>query len=58
MKTLKDNVIEYLKNISGDVTAEEIIEFVFTNQKLLEGEQNLIKGRRYTHEEAKEILEK
>ena len=56
MQSLKENVIEFLKNQSDDVNAEEIIEFVIMNQKLAEGEKDLLEGRIYTQNQAKEIL--
>lgn len=58
MQSLKQNVIEFLKNQSDNIQAEDIIEFVILNQKLLEGDQDLQRGRIYTHEEAKGILKK
>ncbi|MHA1745368.1 MAG: hypothetical protein ACTSWW_05175 [Promethearchaeota archaeon] len=58
MQTLKKNVIEFLKNQSDDIEAEEIIEFVIMNQKLEEGEKDLQEGRVYTQNQAKEILKK
>jgi hypothetical protein len=58
MQTLKEMVIEFLKNQSDNIQADDIIEFVIMNQKLLEGEDDLQKGKIYTHEQAKEILKK
>ena len=51
-------VIEFLKNQSDDVNAEDIIEFVIMNQKLAEGEKDLQEGRIYTQDEVKEILKR
>ena len=58
MQSLKENVIEFLKKQSDDVEAEEIIEFVILNQKLAEGEKDLLEGRIYSHDQVKEILKK
>ena len=58
MQTLKENVIEFLKNQSDDIDAEDIIEFVIMNQKLAEGEKDLQEGRIYTQDQAQEILKK
>ena len=53
MQSLKKNVIEFLKKQSDDVNADDIIEFVIMNQKLAEGEKDLIEGRIYTQDQAK-----
>ena len=58
MQSLKENVLEFLKNQSDDVNAEDIIEFVIMNQKLAEGEKDLQEGRIYTQDQAKEILKR
>jgi len=58
MRSLKENVIKFLKTQSDDVNAEDIIEFVIMNQKLAEGEKDLLEGRIYTNDQAKEILKK
>lgn len=58
LQSLKKNVIEFLKKQSDDVNADDIIEFVIMNQKLAEGEKDLIKGRINTQDQAKEILKK
>ena len=58
MRSLKENVIKFLKTQSDDVNAEDIIEFVIMNQKLAEGEKDLLEGRIYSHDQAKEILKK
>ena len=58
MQSLKKNVIEFLKKQTDDVNAEDIIGFVIMNQKLAEGEKDLLEGRIYTQEQAEEILKK
>ena len=58
MHSLKENVIEFLKNQSDDINAEDIIEFVIMNQKLAEGEKDLLEGRIYTNDQVKEILKR
>ncbi len=58
MQTLKENVIEFLKNQSDEIDAEDIIEFVILNQKIAQGEKDLQEGRVHTQEQAKEILKR
>lgn len=58
MHSLEENVIKFLKNQFDDVNAEDIIEFVIMNQKLAEGEKDLLEGRIYTHDQAKEIFKR
>ena len=58
MHSLEENVIKFLKNQFDDVNAEDIIEFVIMNQKLAEGEKDLLEGRIYTNDQVKEILKR
>jgi hypothetical protein len=58
MQKLKQIVIEFLKTQSDNIRAEDIIEFFILNQKLLEGELDIQKGKIFTHEQAKMILKK
>ncbi len=58
MQSLKETVLEFLKHQPDSIQAEDIIEFVILNKKLLEGEQDLQNGKIYSHEQAVEILKK
>ena len=56
--SLKETVLEFQKHQPDSIQAEDIIEFVLITQKLLEGEQDLQKGKFYSHGQAIEILKK
>jgi predicted transcriptional regulator len=58
MATEKDNIIEMIKALPNDVSMEDIIEAIYVRQKIQKGLKDSDDGRLFTHEEAKERLEK
>jgi hypothetical protein len=58
MASLKDQIISMLKKMPDNVDSEDIIEAVILKQKVLKGLKDSDEGNYYTHEQAKEILEK
>jgi hypothetical protein len=58
MASLKDQIISMLKNMPDDADSEDIIEAIILKQKVLNGLKDSEAGNYYTHEQAKEILEK
>lgn len=58
MSKLKDSVISMVKSLPEDTTIEDIMEHLYVQQKILKGQKQLRDGHSYTHEEAKELLEK
>lgn len=58
MATEKENVIEMIKKLPNNVSMEEIIEAIYVRQKIKRGIKDSEEGRVFTHEEAKERLEK
>lgn len=58
MATIKEDIISMLKNLPDDISVDEIIEAIYVRQKILKGLKDSKEGNLYTHEEAREILEK
>ncbi len=58
MATEKENIINMIKNLSDDVSMEDIIEAIYVRKKIEKGLKDSEEGRVYTHEEAKELLKK
>jgi hypothetical protein len=58
MASFKDQIITMLKKMPDNVDSEDIIEAIILKQKVLRGLKDSEEGNYYTHEQAKEILEK
>jgi len=58
MATQKENIIQMIKNLPDDTSLEDIIEAIYVRQKIEKGLKDSKEGNLYTHEEAKERLEK
>ncbi len=58
MATEKEDIISMLKNLPDDISLDEILDAIYVRQKVLKGLKDSEEGNLYTHEEAKEILEK
>ncbi|MBF0565367.1 MAG: hypothetical protein HQK89_08995 [Nitrospirae bacterium] len=56
MPTVKESVMSMLKDMPENATIEDIMERLYTKQKILNGQRQLQTGQFYTHEEAKEIM--
>lgn len=58
MASVKESVIEMVKELPETTTLEEIMEHLYIKQKIAKCQKQLEEGHYYTHEEAKEILTK
>ena len=58
MLTIKKDVISLVEKLPENSTLEDIMEHLYVKQKILKGQKQLKAGHFYTHEEAKEIMEK
>lgn len=58
MATLKEDLISLIKDLPDDADIEDVMEAIIVRQKIKKGIKDSENGNYYTHEEAKEILEK
>ena len=58
MASVKDEILSLLKDLPDDVDFEDIIEAIIVRQKIMKGIDDSEAGDYYTHDEAKEVLEK
>jgi len=58
MATQKENIIQMIKDLPDDISLEDIIEVLYIRQRIEKGLKDSKEGNLYTHEEAKERLEK
>lgn len=58
MATQKENIIQMIKNLPDDISLEYIIEAIYVRQKIEKGLKDSKEWNLYTHEDAKERLEK
>jgi hypothetical protein len=56
MPTIKESVISLVQKLPDDATIEDIMEYLYVQQKIIKGQKQLESGQFYTHEEAKEII--
>ena len=56
MSSLKQTVLKFLANQREDITADELMEFIYLHKKVSEGEKAIREGRIYSLELAKEML--
>jgi len=58
MQSAKQEVEAMLSHLPDDSTLEDIQYHLYVLEKIKRGQDDINKGRRYTHEEAKERLSK
>ena len=58
MKTVKQNVLEVIKNLPDDSSYEDIMEKIYFMQKVEAGLKDVEEGRVIPHEEVKKRLAK
>ena len=58
MKTVKQNVLEAIKNLPDDSSYEDIMEKIYFMQKVGAGLKDVEEGRVISHEEVKKRLAK
>lgn len=56
--TVKDAVIDAIRQMPDDATVEDILEALYVRQKIDAGLKDVAEGRTLTHEEAKKRLGK
>ena len=57
MSSLKQSVIDFLAEKPDDISAEEIIDFIYVQKKISTAEKAIQEGKTYTLEDAKKLLE-
>lgn len=56
MQTIKERVIESIKNLPDDANYDDIMETVYVQQMIVGGLEQLDKGLYVSHEEVKEMI--
>jgi predicted transcriptional regulator len=57
-QTVKDAVIDAIRQMPDDATVEDILEALYVRQKIDAGLKDVAEGRKLTHDEAKKRLGK
>jgi hypothetical protein len=58
MPSVKDSVIDFVKNLPDDLTVEEIAYKLYLDERIIKAQKQMKEGNYLTHEEAKERLKK
>lgn len=58
MASVKEDIIATISNLPDDATVEDILEAIYVRQKIRKAQQEFDEGHYYTHEQAREILQK
>ncbi len=58
MPSVKNSVIEFIKNLPDELTVEEIAYKLYLDDRINKARQQMKEGNYLTHEEAKERLKK
>jgi hypothetical protein len=58
MPSVKDSVIDFIKNLPDDLTVEEIAYKLYLDERINKAQKQMKEGNYLTHEEAKERLKK
>jgi hypothetical protein len=58
MPSVKNAVIDFIKNLQDDLTVEEIAYKLYLNERINKAQKQMKEGNYLTHEEAKERLKK
>ncbi len=58
MPSVKNAVIDFIKNLPDDLTVEEIAYKLYLNERINKAQKQMKEGNYLTHEEAKERLKK
>lgn len=56
MPSVKDSVIDFIKNLPDDLTVEEIAYKLYLDERISKAQKQMKEGNYLTHEEAKERL--
>ena len=58
MPSIKESVINFIKNLPEDLTVEEIAYKLYLDERINRAQKQMKEGNYLTHEEAKERLKK
>jgi hypothetical protein len=58
MPSVKNTVIDFIKNLPDDLTVEEIAYKLYLDERINKAQKQMKEGNYLTHEEAKERLKK
>ena len=58
MPSVKDSVIDFVKNLPDDLTVEEIAYKLYLDERINKAQKQMKDGNYLTHEEVKERLKK
>ncbi len=58
MPSVKDSVIDFVKNLPDDLTVEEIAYKLYLDERINKAQKQMKDGNYLTHEEARERLKK
>ena len=58
MPSVKDSVIDFVKNLPDDLTVEESAYKLYLDERINKAQKQMKEGNYLTHEEAKERLKK
>lgn len=58
MPSVKDSVIDFVKNLPDDLTVEEIAYKLYLDERIIKAQKQMKEGNYLTHEEVKERLKK
>jgi len=58
MPSVKDSIIDFIKNLPDDLTVEEIAYKLYLDERISKAQKQMKEGNYLTHEEAKERLKK
>ena len=58
MPSVKNTVIDFIKNLPDDLTVEEIAYKIYLDERINKAQKQMKEGNYLTHEEAKERLKK
>jgi len=58
MPSVKNAVIDFIKNLPDDLTVEEIAYKLYLDERINKAQKQMKEGNYLTHEEAKERLKK
>jgi transcriptional regulator NrdR family protein len=58
MATVKENVLQMIKELPDDITLEDIMYHLYAREKIIRGLKDADEGRKVSNEKAKEVIEK
>lgn len=56
MTNEKENIIKMIKDLSDDVSLDEVMYHLYVRQKIIRGLEYIKQGKTYSHEEIKKMF--